>query len=276
MKFNNILVPIDFSDHSLNALEWGCEIAEKSDAKLHIIHAYEYDSEYVRKNAITFVKSFADDILKKLYHDLKRLEVRFPKLARLKPRYEVSFDFILKAITDYAKNNDVDLVVMGTQGRNNVNNQLIGSVTWALINHITIPVLAIPSNYTPQEISSVVVADDFELVSSDKMFREVAYVANLYHAPVKILHVSKVKEGVAVKTDEVLNIAKAFKDIPHSYTFYENKSADQGILEFVKKHNTGMLVIFPQKRGYFTSLFKKSITDYVVHRINIPLLALKP
>ena len=40
MSFHNILVPVDFSDNSINALQWGCDIAERTGAKLHVLNCY--------------------------------------------------------------------------------------------------------------------------------------------------------------------------------------------------------------------------------------------
>ena len=40
MKINNILVPVDFSDCSRNALVYAIELAQRTESKLHLIHSY--------------------------------------------------------------------------------------------------------------------------------------------------------------------------------------------------------------------------------------------
>ena len=40
-RIKNILVPVDFSDASRHGLRYACEVADTSEASLHVLHALE-------------------------------------------------------------------------------------------------------------------------------------------------------------------------------------------------------------------------------------------
>lgn len=42
-KIDDVLVPLDFSRSSFKALEYARPLAERFDAKLHLVHAFDYD-----------------------------------------------------------------------------------------------------------------------------------------------------------------------------------------------------------------------------------------
>lgn len=271
-----ILVPIDFSENSLNALRWGVKLAEKADAKLHVVHIYEYSATYAQSNYLTFMESIADSVTKNLMKDMRKLENDIPALKELKPKYDVSFNFALKGITDYISEHKIDFVIMGTRGNNDLTNKLMGSITSAVIDNTSIPVLAIPEKFEVREIKNIVFAVDYTHIASEKALEVVGEVAQLLDAHVKILHVSREEtDGASIETDEVLKIAKVLKDTPHSYAFSVNKDPDMGILDFVAKDKSDLLVILPQKHGFFFNIFKRSVTDQIVHKASIPMLSIK-
>ncbi|MGK7389981.1 MAG: universal stress protein [Candidatus Cyclobacteriaceae bacterium M2_1C_046] len=276
MKIKNILVPIDFSNSSINALEWGSDIAKKTGAKLHVFHSYEYTATYAQVNYLAFMESIADTVEKSLLKDMKALERQISVLTELKPKYSISFDYTVKGIKDFASAENIDLIVMGTRGNNDVTNKLMGSTTHSIIENTSTPVLAIPEGHFPHEINKMVFAEDFKRVSPKNAMDLINELAKIYNGSLKILHISATnKEGSAVQTDEVLAIAKELKDIPHSYAFSVNKEPDKGILEYLDQNESDLLIMVPRKHGFFFNLFKDSITEQVVHRIKIPLLAIQ-
>lgn len=276
MKIKNILVPIDFSANSINALEWGCDVAKKTGAKFHVFHAYEYTATHAQVNYFAFMDTIADTVEKNLLKDMKALESTVSDLAALKPEYSISFDYPKKGIKEYASEQEIDLIVMGTRGNNDVNNKLMGSITHSIIENTSTPVLAIPEGNFPRDIHKMVFAEDFKHTSPKKLMNLIGELAKTYNASLKILHVSgSAGEGSEIETEEVLTIAKELKDISHSYAFAVNEDPDEGILEYLDKNETDLLIMVPRKHGLFFKIFKTSITEQVVHRIKVPLLAIQ-
>ena len=197
------------------------------------------------------------------------------KLSDLKTHFEVTFGFPLQDIIDYAEKKSIDMIVMGTLGRKDVLNKLLGSITYGVIEHTGIPVLAIPDNCRPTEIKEMVLANDFKKATSEKALGIVASVALLYKAFLKILNITKDADGAELNTEEVLNLARAFKRIPHTYAFAAGKKSESDILNFLEKESPDLFVIISRKHGFIFNLFRLGVTSYMVNRISIPMLAVQ-
>lgn len=133
-----ILVPMDFSKCSINALEFAKRIAAGSDAQLHLLYA---DDDPILMDASTD-QSFRDE-----HQD--RMSMRFVNLIppdereRFQTVMAIKLGTAYKVIEDYAEDHGVDLIVMGNVGRSAIANAVLGSVTAHVLRHATCPVLSV-------------------------------------------------------------------------------------------------------------------------------------
>jgi nucleotide-binding universal stress UspA family protein len=137
-----ILVPVDFSDYSLEALEYAVQVATLFTAETTLLHVLEPASY-----GLDFTLSHASDEHKMR----KRLETRLADLAGLLTKQGLraahAFDAGVpgEAIAAWAKEKACDLIVMGTRGRRGLQNLLIGSVAQTVLRHAACPVLTMRS-----------------------------------------------------------------------------------------------------------------------------------
>ncbi|MCA9197259.1 MAG: universal stress protein [Planctomycetales bacterium] len=137
MKIRTILCPVDFSKHSQSALAYATALAKDSDAELHLVYAYQEPYAYTDGGFAGYVPP-AD-----MEPDRERLE----KLTPTDPSVRFCRKFLVgnpaDALVDYAKDNDMDLIVMGTHGRSGIERLLMGSVAEAIVRTAPCPVLTI-------------------------------------------------------------------------------------------------------------------------------------
>ncbi len=141
--FNRILVPIDFSDYSKAALKFSVEFAEKFGAELTLIYVVEpflYPPDFsMGQIALPAVNLELD----------KRAEEQLGKLAaaeigdRLKVRTVVKSGTPFVEILDYAKTEDIDLIIISTHGHTGVEHLLFGSTTDKVVRKSPCPVLTL-------------------------------------------------------------------------------------------------------------------------------------
>ena len=148
MNIRNILCPVDFSEYSDAALAYASSLAKDADAKLHIVFVYE--EPYAYTDGIGGFVPPAD------------LEKEKEDLEAIRPPIDgVSFchDFIVGIPTDallkYAKDNDIDLIVMGTHGRTGLLRLLMGSVAEAVVRRAPCPVVTIRQPVPSGEVAAV-------------------------------------------------------------------------------------------------------------------------
>lgn len=146
MRIQNILCPIDFSTNNELAVAYASSLAQVFNARLHFVHAYEPAFAYSDAEAIA------------LYSTPPDLDPIRERLANLKPTvddvafdHEVLFGFPGSVLLDYAREHQVDLIVMATHGRSGLSRVLLGSVAETVMRHAGCPVMTIrvPSDDTP-------------------------------------------------------------------------------------------------------------------------------
>ncbi|NHN63568.1 universal stress protein [Haloarcula sp. JP-Z28] len=140
-SYDDILVPTDGSTAATAAVEPACEIAAQFDSRLHALNVVNLGdvatgSEY----------TLPTDLIDMLEAQGEKVTERIAARAResgVETVTQVVDGFPAADILDYAEENDIDLIVMGTAGRTGLNRFIMGSTTERLIRHADMPVLAV-------------------------------------------------------------------------------------------------------------------------------------
>jgi nucleotide-binding universal stress UspA family protein len=133
VKFENILVPTDFSEFSKYALDYAITLAKTFEAKITLIHITN-ENELV---ALQQVSAYFEP--GKLEELMKQRESEDRK--QLDGFHKVGIPFV--EIIRTAKEKGVDLIVMATHGRSGLSHILFGSVAEKVVRKSTCPVLSI-------------------------------------------------------------------------------------------------------------------------------------
>ena len=137
MKADNILVPVDFSEASTNAVGEAIELAGEAK-KVHLMHVLpplESISPGVVWGDVTddhreaSVRKYAETFLNEHGFGEVTFDVRIGQ-----PAHE---------ICQYAKETDSDLIVISSHGYHGVKRFLLGSVAEAVIRHAEVPILVL-------------------------------------------------------------------------------------------------------------------------------------
>jgi len=156
---SKILVLVDGSQPSINAADRAIALAKKEKDNpqlliaLHVVFSrvgYAYSSEGVfgmdglttpnamkeiLENAKKEAQQWFDNIKEKINMDNNNIQ--------LQPEVVVTATSIVSAIVEYAKNKDVDLIVIGTRGRSGFKKLLLGSVASGVVTNAACPVMVV-------------------------------------------------------------------------------------------------------------------------------------
>lgn len=143
MMMENILVPVDGSEHSVKAFNAALDIAKKFGARISVLACLEKENigawcinKTAHMQIIKDAEKFARDFISKLEKTAKDANV------------SISVDIIEtksipKEINNFAISKKIDLIVMGSHGRTGFNRFVLGSVSNAVCHSSKCPVLII-------------------------------------------------------------------------------------------------------------------------------------
>jgi len=148
VQIRNILIPVDFSENSQKAVEYGLFLARNHGAKVYMMHVISQRVvDAIHELSIKGYKGDFVEIMKNVRQDREK-EMRSLVASSIADGLKIKF--ILKEgkvgteIIDVAKEVKADLIVIGHQGRTALSDVLLGSVARYVVNHAKCPVLVIP------------------------------------------------------------------------------------------------------------------------------------
>lgn len=143
IRLQRILLPTDFSEYSSTATKYACELATKFDAELHLLHTLEI-------HPIT-TPDFGMGLALPRYMEESRALAEKSIAALIDPQWAAGRKVITVIregsprgeIVRYAREQDIDLIVITTHGRSGLAHVLIGSVAESIVRTAPCPVLTV-------------------------------------------------------------------------------------------------------------------------------------
>lgn len=281
-KVSQILFPIDFSTTSNNAFRYALWFADKYGASIKMIHIVQPEVEPLdfpvmvaqatkqkMDAAKALMKSLVDTSLTQLQttHQIK-------DIPNVQSDIKVGIPSLL--ISEIARQDDIDLIIMGTQGVHSVFDRLFGSVTTATIRNAPCSVLVIPEKVDTERISTVAYATD--LLGQDPYhIWEVGKLLQPFNPILRVVHVeNKPSESklISMKDLETFfeNRSPALQITYHNIA---SKSVKEELIDFAENWAVDLLVMYQPKRSFFDNIFHKSLIRQELWMTKVPLLILK-
>ncbi|GAB3343721.1 hypothetical protein GCM10027429_34710 [Marivirga atlantica] len=270
---DNILCPVDFSPYSLNALEFAANILQVRKGNLTLMHVF---SEKEFSNAIESEKdahSFTD-MKDYAQHKLRVLADETERNFEVNCDYVITVGDVNESINKYTAKNDIDYVVMGTQGNGYNKETVIGSRTIRTVDTSNVPVMTVPIQAQFNGFNSVVYASDYSKHDRVTLQRLVSFIYN-FKSRIKVVHVShsnnEMNEQTYERFKEELSTFLGYDKM--SYYLKEYKSdISHGIEEFVNEQEGELLVLLKRKRNFLETLLSSSVSQEISYLSSHPLL----
>jgi nucleotide-binding universal stress UspA family protein len=141
LALKQIMVPIDFSEPSEAALKYGIALARGFNAKLHLLHVVAKaaaEGSGSVEYPIGLFERMRDEAREHLHRILTGHQAE-----DIRSEFTIRVGTPYVEIIRYAKDRDIDLIVMGTHGRGLVAHMLMGSVAENVVRRAPCPVLTV-------------------------------------------------------------------------------------------------------------------------------------
>jgi nucleotide-binding universal stress UspA family protein len=141
-RFQKILVPVDFSEHSSEALEVAVTVAKAFGGSLHLLHCYQVQPAGVSPYGIVLPESFDREVREAAARQLDEWREK-AEAQGVEAEASLSAMFPSLAIAETASELGCDLIVMGTRGLSGLKHVLLGSVAERTLRAAPCPVLTV-------------------------------------------------------------------------------------------------------------------------------------
>lgn len=299
IQIHKILFPTDFSKCSSQAMDHALLLAEKCRAELFLFHAivmHEYDPYnpgYHFPDTEALYKRLKDLAGANMKTALETHEDTSVTIHREHERGLFAPDIIL----DFAEDQEVDLIVMGTHGRRGLGHLVLGSVVERVVRFSNCPVLTVREKKASKagpRFSRILVPVDF----SDHSSVAVTYaseIAAMFGGMLQLLHVveqvihpvfyhgsgrtADPESGKEIKDASEEALYKLYAEAPGPETeveFHCIEGHPAGtIIRFAEKQAADLIVIGTHGLTGLSHFMLGSVTDKVVRRAPCPVFTVK-
>jgi nucleotide-binding universal stress UspA family protein len=269
-----ILVPVDFSPASLNAVQYAAHLAAESGARFILLYIFS-------PNLIdTYI---SPEMQEALLHEedakalacFARIVQQIPAEIRenISPEYRIAMGPVQEEILFMSDRIRPDLVVMGMRGSNHVAQKMLGSTAAAVVQRSDVPVMVVPEHASFHPIREIAFATNFEdedLIAIDQLLKFAAQ----FDARVHCIHIRQNK-ALDISKQEIMRKAFEHDVVMHKMDFdtLSYVPVVEGLNHYVKANEVDILVMLTHQRGIFSHLFHQSQTRNMVLQAAVPLWA---
>ncbi|MCM4153420.1 universal stress protein [Arenibacter sp. N53] len=271
----HILVPVDFSAHSSYALEVAASIARQQDATITVIHmmgiseaviAEEEFLEYEEaKYFMGLAKKRFDIFLDKPY--LKGITIH-----KIVQNYKV-----FSELNNVAKEQNIDLIVMGSHGSTGFNEIFIGSNAQKVVRTSDIPVLIIKQQNSNFRIKKILFGCSFteEMVLA---YKNVRSLAQKFSARLKLVYINTPFEDFLSTPEADKRMADFMlkaQENHYKVEIYNDYSVEKGLLNFTKTEKFDIMALPTHGRKGPAHFLLGSIAEDIANHARLPVLTFK-
>lgn len=270
-----IVVPFDFSEYSLAALQTAQRISVKSGAKIICVTVVpsEVDWDLLPEDA----KKKYPDLLEEMEEAKSVIPDYLKQVAPAKAPIEivvkigVPYEQILRVI----EKSQADLAVLGAYGKGFVEGKFIGSNLQRVIRLASCPVLAVKKAMDGNAFRKIAFASIFN-ESSKKAFSKMVPFAKLFKASVHLVYVNTPEAFVSSMESEksMSGFSKGHEELVLHTHVFNHRDIESGIIEFCKSKNIEFAAVVSGNRKGMPAYFVGT-TDTLIFKSEMGVLSIK-
>lgn len=265
------LIPIDFSETSINAARYAISLVSGSpDAHLILYHVYS------KISMSTLTSKDEGSRFKISERALEGLKSELNPAGSLFISCVVEEGSFVEDLSEYVLGNKVDMVVMGITGSSRIKQVFMGTNTLNVVRSVNCPVMIIPPQASYNGIKKVVFTSDFKDVARTTPFDTIKNILNFFKPELQILNVD---EDHYVELTEEYKVEKKsmennLDEYHPEYAFMRSYDFVDSINSFIESRNIDAIITLPRKQGFISQLFKTSHTKKLAYHSKVPIIAI--
>lgn len=269
-----LLIPVDFSETSEAAVDFGMQLAAVLDYEVMLHHALDLVEDDNRFYALSQDKVHRDLYDEDMMEQKERKVSDFYKkwnTKNVKSSIHLTIGSMIDDIQELVKLYDVKLVVMGTKGASGLKELFVGSNAEKVVRYLHCPVIAIHGHADPAHIKRILVPVDLDNLLPS-FLREMRHLHDLFEAEMEFVWVQSPHHSEPFETlvDEFEQVLKAY-EVPGTFSIIRDALPHAGILNYANDVEADLVAMATHHRSGVAHLFLGSVTEDVLNHLHVPL-----
>lgn len=272
----NILVPVDFSQCSLDAFNVAVNVAKQTEAKLNVIAnvpdnyrkfaAYEFPLEFLSK-----------EVFDEWVQEKKEV------LDNISAKQNIGYTIfttrgnLVEEVKQLVDENEFDLIIMGTHGASGLKQYTIGSNTQQIMRNVDVPVFAVKHAEEKVYFKNIVFLSNFNEVDIEP-YKWTTELAAYYNAHIHLLNIDTPKffsEIPFLVKSSMKEFQKIRPYIDSTLHYFSGFTAGAGLNNFLKKNEVDLVVVTTRGFKGIASVLHFSVAEGIVNHFSIPVVSIK-
>jgi len=267
-----LLVLTDFSEAATSAAFYACMLARQLN--IHTIVLYHSHQGPIPVSEIALAPVDEETIqcnsLQRLADLELQLKAHIPKETIIRCRAD---ETSLNDINSIAKDEEAELVVMGTVGKTKLEEIFLGSNVITVCHASRYPVIVVPARVKIQPVKKIIFACDMKDIKKTVPVVNLKKVINSFNVPLTVLNVDFEDTHFTAETPlNTMVLHDLLKEHNPEYYNMDSDDVGKGILEFAKLNPASMIMFISKKHNFMEGVFYKSITRQLAYTSPLPLL----
>lgn len=273
-----ILLPTDFSDNSLNAIEYALNYYKDSVCVFYLLHVNNIttvpvDEFLYTQNVLLDVNTAQTK--KQLKEVLKKIHIKFPKQKHHTFYTLTDTNYFINSIRENVEENKIDVIVMGTKGASGLSKYIIGTNTGDVITKVKCTTLVVPEKAKFKPIKEVAFPTDFTLTNDLQLLKPITEILDKHKSALRVLNISKSRSELSDYQQKIKGLLEDyFYYYEHSFHFLTNRKVEEAVQCFVDSRNIDMITMVAKNLNYFQQILFHSKVEEISYHTDIPFLVL--
>lgn len=272
-----IIVPIDYSVASKNALNYAIKIAPVLNLSIEVVYAYSGLFNVSEKFVIRAGMNKEEALLYDMDYliNLGEGEETVAMLPAIKIEKRLLQGIPNIEIVKLSEEEDCAMIVMGTTGSHNAVGKFFGSTSTEVARNANCPVILVPKEAKFTGIKHILFSSNYESTDS-KVIKGSMNWANNFKANIHFVHIVEEGDGRDFDESRETIIDTIFEGKAPSVAFeikniYAHSVGD-GLHNYIEEKNIDLLVMVAPKKSFLQNIFHKSRTKEMAYSTKIPMV----
>jgi nucleotide-binding universal stress UspA family protein len=278
-NLNKIVVPTDFGEQSLIALEQAAHLAKMINGEITLLYVMETSGLFSR----LIGSSHEEEIRKEVNQKMDELIEKTEKDQGVVVQKVVAHGSVYEKVAEVADMLSAKFIVMGTSGAGNIRKRFIGSNALRVVRESKVPVITIKGKHHRDGCKNIVVPLDLTTETREKVNKAIEF-AKLYSSDIRVCSVLFTNDEFIVnRLTRQLSQVKAFIEKAGIRCTAEiikgikgEESLGQIIVDYSNKVEGDLLLIMTQQETDITEYFIGSAAQEIINKSDIPVMSVVP